>query len=328
VSNLVAAEAPGSTASDYKKSLLAGLELFQGVRPDDVQNLLQKCDRRDLLAGEVLLSPGSKNESVYVVLSGMLQVHIGSPDAPVVAHLDVGACAGEMSIIEDRDPSAFVVASEATHLLVIHQSILWDMVNASHAFSKNLLVVLSERVRSHNQVIADSYGNLQKFEKHATTDALTGLSNRHAMEETFPREVRRCLQNREPVSLIMIDVDRFKEFNDRFGHVAGDRVLSAVGHVLRNHFRPRDHLVRFGGDEVAVLLPGIAVAEAVVIAERVRDAVAGTTGGSKDSLIQVPVEISMGVAERREDDTFEELLRAADEALYRAKDAGRNKVSM
>lgn len=321
------AEAPG-ISSDYKKSLLAGLELFQDVRPDDVQTLLQKCDRRDLLAGEVLLSPGSKNESVYVVLSGMLQVHIGSTDAPIVASLDVGACAGEMSIIEDRDPSAFVVAAEATHLLVIHQSILWDMVNASHAFSKNLLVVLSERVRSHNQVIADSYGNLQKFEKHATTDALTGLSNRHAMEETFPREVRRCVQNREPVSLIMIDVDRFKEFNDRFGHVAGDRALSAVGHVLRNHFRPRDHLVRFGGDEFAVLLPGIAVDEALAIAERVRDAVAGTTGGSKDSLIQVPVEISMGVAERRETDTFEGLLRAADEALYRAKDAGRNKVSM
>ena len=326
MSNLVAAEAPG-ISSDYKKSLLAGLELFQDVRPDDVQTLLQKCDRRDLLAGEVLLSPGSKNECVYVVLSGMLQVHIGSPDAPVVASLDVGACAGEMSIIEDRDPSAFVVATEATHLLVIHQSILWDMVNASHAFSKNLLVVLSERVRSHNQVIADSYGNLQKFEKHATTDALTGLSNRHAMEETFPREVRRCVQSREPVSLIMIDVDRFKEFNDRFGHIAGDRALSAVGQVLRNHFRPRDHLVRFGGDEFAVLLPGIAVDEAVAIAERVRDAVAGTTGGSKDSLIQVPVEISMGVAEQREDDTFEGLLRAADEALYRAKDAGRNKVS-
>lgn len=326
MSTLVAAAAPG-VSSDYKKSLLAGLELFEDVRPDDVQTLLQKCDRRDLLAGEVLLSPGSKNECVYVVLSGTLQVHIGSPDAPVVASLDVGACAGEMSIIEDRDPSAFVVATEPTHLLVIHQSILWDMVNASHAFSKNLLVVLSERVRSHNQVIADNYGNLQKFEKHATTDALTGLSNRHAMEEIFPREVRRCVQNREPVSLIMIDVDRFKEFNDRFGHVAGDRALSAVGHVLRNHFRPRDHLVRFGGDEFAVLLPGIAVDEAFAIAERVRDAVAGTTGGSTDSLIQVPVEISMGVAERTEYDTFEGLLRAADEALYRAKDAGRNKVA-
>ena len=326
MTNVLAAEAP-AISSDYKKSLLAGLELFRDVRPDDVQGLLQKCDRKDLVAGEVLLSPGARNECVYVVLSGMLQVHIGSATAPVVANLDAGACAGEMSIIEDRDPSAWVVAAEATHLLVIHQSILWDMVNASHAFSKNLLVVLSERVRSHNQVIADSYGHLLKFEKHATTDALTGLSNRHAMEETFPREVRRCVQNREPVSLIMIDVDRFKEFNDRFGHVAGDRALSAVGHVLRNHFRPRDHLVRFGGDEFAVLLPGIGLDEALAIAERVRDAVAGTTGGSKDSLIKVPVEISLGVAGRVEDDTFESLLRAADDALYRAKDAGRNKVS-
>lgn len=320
--------APAHTInSDYKKSLLAGLELFQDVRPDEVQEMLQKCDRRDLLTGEVLLSPGSKNESVFIVLSGMLHVHIGTPDAPVVASLDVGACTGEMSIIEDRDPSAWVVAAEATHLLVIHQSILWDMVNASHAFSKNLLVVLSERVRSHNHVIAASYGDLKKFEKHATTDALTGLSNRHAMEETFPREVRRCIHNREPVSLIMIDVDRFKSFNDKFGHVAGDRALSAVGHVLRNQFRPRDHLVRFGGDEFAVLLPGIGLQEAVTIAERVRDAVAGSTAVGNDSLIQIPVEISVGVAEQREDDNFESLLRAADEALYRAKDAGRNTVA-
>jgi diguanylate cyclase (GGDEF)-like protein len=147
------------------------------------------------------------------------------------------------------------------------------------------------------------------------------------MEETFPREVRRCIHNREPVSLIMIDVDRFKSFNDKFGHVAGDRALSAVGHVLRNQFRPRDHLVRFGGDEFAVLLPGIGLQEAVTIAERVRDAVAGSTAVGNDSLIQIPVEISVGVAEQREDDNFESLLRAADEALYRAKDAGRNTVA-
>jgi len=90
---------PEITNSDYKKSLLSGLQLFQNVSPDDVQTLLQKCDRCDLKPGELLLSPGKKNENVYVVLSGSLHVHVGSPDSPIVATMETGECAGEMSII-------------------------------------------------------------------------------------------------------------------------------------------------------------------------------------------------------------------------------------
>lgn len=315
------------TNSDYKKSLLAGLELFRGVNPDEVQELLQNCERLDLSAGDLLLSPCEKNENVYVVLSGVLNVHVGSPDSAVLARMDVGACAGEMSIIEDRDPSAYVVAAEATHLLVIHKNVLWEMVDISHEFSKNLLVVLSERVRSHNHFIAESIGDWRKFEKHATTDALTGLSNRHAMEEIFPREINRCIQNEQPVALIMIDVDGFKSFNDKFGHIAGDRALSAVANILQNQFRPRDLLVRFGGDEFAILLPAVHLQDAMSIADRVRKAVSGDTDSSEDSLIQVPVKVSMGVAEMGSDGSFESLLKDADAALYRAKHAGRNTIS-
>ena len=313
--------------SDYKKSLLAGLELFRGVRPDDVQSLLQECERCDLVQGELLLTPGKNNQNVYVVLSGELHVHVGSTDSPVLATVDVGECVGEMSIIEDRDPSAYVIAAQPTHLLVIHKDVLWNLVDASHAFSKNLLIVLSERVRSHNKFIADSIVDWRKFEKHATTDALTGLGNRHAMEETFSREVRRCLKNDIPVSLIMIDVDHFKTFNDMFGHMAGDRALAAVAKILRTQFRPRDLLVRYGGDEFAVLLPEVAADEAMTIAQRVRASVSGETADSQDSLIQIPIRISMGVAEITDEGTFESLLKAADQALYRAKDAGRNTVS-
>ena len=313
--------------SDYKRSLLEGLELFQGVRPDDVQDLLQKCERRDIDAGDLLLSPGQKNEHVFIVLSGGLNVHVGSPEAPKLVTLEVGACAGEMSIIEDRDPSAYVIASEPTHVLVIHKDVLWSMVNASHEFSKNLLVVLSERVRSDNQFIAESIGDWCQSELNATTDALTGLGNRHAMEDTFPRELKRCANNEHPVSLIMIDVDRFKKFNDQFGHVAGDRALSAVAHVLKKQFRTKDLLARYGGDEFAVLLPEVAETEALVIAERVRTAVAGKTSDGSDSLIRAPVEISIGVAELDAQGTYESLLKSADAALYRAKDAGRNTVA-
>lgn len=314
--------------SDYKRSLLDSLELFKGVAPDDIQELLQECDRRDLEAGELLLSPGEKNEHVFVVLSGRLEVHVGSVNTPPLATMECGACVGEMSIIEDRDPSAFVVGAEDAHLLVIHQSILWGMVNASHEFAKNLLVVLSERVRSHNRVIADSYGELRKFERHATTDALTGLGNRHSMEESFPREISRCTKDDNPIALIMIDVDNFKDFNDKFGHIAGDRALSAVAHILKTQFRPRDVLIRYGGDEFAVLLPGVNREQAVIIADRVRQSVSGSTSDGSDSLIQIPVRISMGIAELESRSTLDTLIRAADAALYRAKRAGRDAVSI
>ncbi len=313
--------------SDYKVSLLNSLELFKGVRPDEVQTLLQHCDRRDLAAGELLLTPLKKNEHVFIVLSGSLNVHVGSPDAPILVTMETGACVGEMSIIEDRDPSAYVIGAEDTHLLVIHQSLLWAMVDASHAFAKNLLVVLSERVRSHNRVIAENYGELRKFERHATTDALTSLANRHAMEDTFPKEIQRCVDQGKPVALMMIDVDNFKQFNDMLGHIAGDRALSAVSKILRKQFRPRDHLVRYGGDEFAVLLPDVPIEQALVIGERVRRAVSGETRDSSDSLIQIPVKISLGIAALKPQGTLDGLIRDADAALYRAKDAGRDTVS-
>jgi diguanylate cyclase (GGDEF)-like protein len=241
--------------------------------------------------------------------------------------METGDCVGEMSIIEDRDPSAFVIGAEDTHLLVIHQTVLWGMVDASHAFAKNLLVVLSERVRSHNRVIADNYGELRKFERHATTDALTNLANRHAMETAFPRVLEHCRAKGKPVSLMMIDVDNFKQFNDMLGHIAGDRALSIVSRILRRQFRTRDLLVRYGGDEFAVLLPGVKLDEAVAVGERVRRAISGETGDGEDSLIQIPVRISMGVAQLQAQGTLDSLIRDADAALYRAKHAGRDQVS-
>ena len=316
-----------NTSSDYQPSLLDNLQLFRGVAPDDVDELLQGCDRRDIARGEVLLSPGEPNEHVFIILSGSLDVHVGSIQTPALTTMEPGDCVGEMSIIEDRDPSAYVIGAENTHVLVIHQSVLWEMVDASHEFAKNLLVVLSERVRSHNRVIASNYGKLRKFERHATTDALTDLANRRAMESTFPKLIQFCKDMGQPVCMMMIDVDNFKRFNDMLGHVAGDRALSIVSKILRKQFRTRDLLVRYGGDEFAVLLPNVSLEEALTIGERVRRAISGETRDSSDSLIQIPVRISMGVAQMDPTGSLEVLIRDADAALYRAKHAGRDKVS-
>jgi diguanylate cyclase (GGDEF)-like protein len=310
--------------TDFRRSLLQGIALFRGIDADSLSDLLPQCGRIDVSAGLVLLSPERENHCVYVVLSGRLSVHLGSLDAPKIADLGPGSCAGEMSLIEDKDPSAFVVAMEPSHLMVISHTLLWRMVDRSHTFCKNLLVVLSERVRSDNEYIASSLGVLRQAERNAQTDALTGLGNRHWMRTMFEREVTRTLHANKALCLMMIDVDNFKTFNDRYGHIAGDRVLVAVAEALREFLRPTDLIARFGGDEFAVLLPDLQLNQARQTAERIRQQVAGLSPQS----LSTPITVSIGIADRTDRDDVGTLVQRADSAMYDAKQAGRNRVTV
>lgn len=310
--------------TDFRRSLLQGIALFRGIDAESMNDLLPQCGRIDVKAGQVLLSPERENHCVYVVLSGRLTVHLGSLDAPKIADLGPGSCAGEMSLIEDKDPSAFVVANEESHLMVISHTLLWRMVDRSHTFCKNLLVVLSERVRSDNEYIASSLGVLRQAERNAHTDALTGLGNRHWMRTMFEREVTRTLHANRALCLMMIDVDSFKAFNDQYGHIAGDRVLVAVAETLREFLRPTDLVARFGGDEFAVLLPDLKLNQARQIAERLRQQIAKLSPPSLSTVITV----SIGIADRGERDDVGSLVQRADAAMYDAKQAGRNRVAV
>jgi diguanylate cyclase (GGDEF)-like protein len=309
-------------APDFRH-FLAGLLLFNGVDIRAVGPFLARTHRIDIKAGDVLMSPVVRNSRVFVILSGVLEVRLESAESPPLTLLHPGQCAGEMSIIEEKDPSAWVIAARDSHLMVIEQEILWRMINVSHAFARNLLVILSSRVRSDNQVILDSVGVLREFERHAVTDALTDLHNRHWLDNMFRRRLERCLKDETPASMVMVDVDQFKQFNDRYGHVAGDRALRLVAETLRSHFRPGDMVARFGGDEFSILLPGAQTEDARTCAERARWSVLKATeldpGAPK-------ITLSAGVAGAEPGDTLETLIARADDALYRAKLRGRNRV--
>jgi len=315
---------PYGIDTDFRRSLLQGIALFRGIDTDSLSDLLPQCGRIDVQKGHVLLSPERENHCVYVVLSGRLTVHLGSLDAPKIADLGPGSCAGEMSLIEDKDPSAFVVATETSHLMVISHTLLWRMVDRSHTFCKNLLIVLSERVRSDNEYIANSLGVLRQAERNAQTDALTGLGNRHWMRTMFEREVTRALHSNRSLCLMMIDVDNFKAFNDQYGHTAGDSVLVAVAEALREYLRPTDLVARFGGDEFSVLLPDLHIKQARQTAERIRQQIAGLSPPS----LATAVTVSIGLAERTPSDDVATLVQRADAAMYDAKEAGRNRVAV
>ncbi len=311
----------------HDRELFAKLDIFRNVPPESIEIYLERCGMRELARGDILLNPAENNDSIFVIISGALSVHLDSKDNPPLTVLGPGDCAGEMSIVEETTPSAWVIAEEDCELLVINNETLWDMINVSHGVARNLLAVLSSRVRSDNRIIADSVVIMRQYEESATTDALTNLHNRHWMQEMFRRELERCQQGEMPVCLIMLDVDHFKPFNDIRGHLAGDHALCKVADALRNQLRPTDLIARFGGDEFAVLLPNTELEYALEAAERIRSVFSGVPSDSDATDIMLPVTLSLGVTGMEESDTLDSLLTKADAALYRAKERGRNRVS-
>jgi len=169
----------------------------------------------------------------------------------------------------------------------------------------------------------------KELQRLSTTDGLTGIANRRFFDELVPREWRRCARMKQPMALVMIDVDHFKKYNDTYGHQAGDECLKAVAaQVGRATPRASDLAARYGGEEFVMILGETTMDGARWVANNIRQHVSDLNMPHSASPSQ-HVTISCGVASTipREDQPLETLLKAADEALYMAKMQGRNTVA-
>lgn len=163
---------------------------------------------------------------------------------------------------------------------------------------------------------------LESRRLEARTDQLTGLANRREFDEQLSRRISEWWRRKTPVSLLVIDVDHFKRFNDTYGHQAGDQVLAGVAGVLKDTLRDMDFVARFGGEEFVAILPSTVLHEARRAAKRVIDAINATTFHFHDAQMQVTV--SVGVAQAQEGEDGPASLKRADEGVYAAKHGGRN----
>ena len=169
--------------------------------------------------------------------------------------------------------------------------------------------------------------SLKLAEQHSNTDALTGLANRRALEEYFRSAQIAAMETGEPLSMLMIDIDHFKKFNDSFGHQVGDQVLRVVAKVLQECVREGDLAARYGGEELMAVLPGAHLKNCVDVAERVRHRISEArltrriTGEAISS-----VTVSIGVAQFRLAEPAEAMIERCDRALYQAKRSGRNRT--
>jgi diguanylate cyclase (GGDEF)-like protein len=239
---------------------------------------------------------------------------------------EIFAAEGEMSFLRDGielDRSLLVSTSlirvsDEDMVLVTLVDITDQKVIEQRLADTNLQ--LQERIRQ-NEVLQ------LKLRQEAIRDPLTGLYNRRYLHETFPRELARSKRQRSRLSLIMLDVDHFKQLNDTQGHLAGDAVLAGLGSTIIENSRLGDLPCRFGGEEFLLLLPDTPLEAATAKAEEIRRHVEAQVFASGD---QTPgITVSAGVASApAHGDSPEELVKSADSALYAAKAAGRNCVAV
>ena len=268
--------------------------------------------------GEILLSPLEHNHYLYLVLDGELAVHLDSLDSHQVRVIGPGDCAGEISFMDNLPPSAYVVSLASSVLLRLHRRAL-PLLTRSPQLMQNLAELLCQRVRLSDRLIINS-------ELNANVDTLTGSFNRRWLEHIYSRESTRCAFNGQPLSILMLDVDRFKDYNDRHGHLAGDHALCLVVDTLSKLLRPADSLVRYGGEEFVILLPEMSVEDARNVGERLRQSLEEVTSFRSPIGMLPGVTISIGVAPMQPKDDLKKLIHVADQALYQAKERGRNCV--
>ncbi|MDA1054356.1 MAG: GGDEF domain-containing protein [Planctomycetota bacterium] len=181
---------------------------------------------------------------------------------------------------------------------------------------------LQQRLNNAEATLQDQAEEITAYMCEARTDTLTKLPNRRAFDDELSRRMSEWRRNEAPVNVVILDIDHFKMFNDRFGHAAGDAVLVEVARVLQAATRESDLVARLGGEEFAVVLGGVEASEARRAAERIRTAVAVTAFRYEGKSLSITV--SCGVAQALTAEDGAALVKRADEALYASKAAGRN----
>ncbi len=306
-----------------------GAELERAIRPDDVMATLvhHACARLGFTRAVVLVRSGTVWDGVRD--DGVVEVRLHVPDHPTPLVLEAWASGAPMLVRVVDDDLLDLVLPGAHNVVVAPVAVDGEDLGVAVAewgggvdarIPTSTVQALSQAAM-HTALAMRNARLLGEVERLATRDSLTGLANRRLFDESLQREAARSQRLGTPLSLLVLDVDHFKQVNDSYGHQTGDAVLREVADALVSNTKNFDVAARYGGDEFVVLLPGCRRDDAMRVAQRVRGEIARQVG-------EAPVTISAGVATMPDNASdAERLMAAADGALYDAKRTGRDRVT-
>ena len=307
-------------------SELSEIELFRGVPEETLDFILERTSQISLAPGEVLLSPKEENQYIYILLSGSVSLHFGSPDSPEIRKLEAGSSIGMISFIDKSKPTAYVVASDECRLLPIHHDLLHGLLASTNTLANNILQMMTNWTRFNTEHIIKDQFMMKELSENSYIDGLTDIYNRRWLDSFLSRLLKRSITDDLSLSILFLDVDKFKIYNDTHGHIAGDCALIALSNVLKKTSRPYDYLTRYGGEEFLIILQNTYREGGIIAAERIRTAVQKEVIHNKDGTELPGITVSMGLATSNSDSTVESLIKEADANLYKAKAEGRNRV--
>lgn len=307
------------------------LQLFQGTAPDKVMAMLAACPVLRATAGQTVRD-GDKGGRLYVVLRGALDVtHADSDSGPAertTAKVFPGECVGELSVLDGEAGCDVIRAQQDSELLVIETAMLWRLIDESNVVARNLLRLLSFRLRAANAQLRRREKVGEFYRQLSMADGLTGLQNRAWLNQHLQALVDNAQQAHCPLSVIMMDIDHFKRFNDTHGHLYGDQALRNAAKTIVGALRPTDFAARYGGEELIVILPATPQSAATAVAQRLCEQVRETVVFADMRQPLPHITASFGLATLAAGQNADALVAAADAALYRAKEAGRNCVAL
>lgn len=298
--------------------LLAKVTLFKGLPPADLVRLAAATEPEWFEPGHTIVEVGDPGRSLYVIVEGTVQVVYPARTADIeLARMGPGDFFGEMALLNDKPRSATVRAQTSVRALKLERETFRRLLLDAPRVGIRILETLSFRIRAADEQISGLSDQTQR-------DPLTQLLNRRAFHERLAEECDRFRRHGHPFTVILADLDGFRDINDTFGYETGDAVLAWVGRIVTEHTRASDVAFRIGGEEFAVLCPCVTTDEARNVAQRLVELV---SEARPPVSFDLKLSLSAGMAGCPETARrLEDLYRAADQALARAKENGRSRV--